>query len=108
MARALDRYTYREEWSEEDGVYIGRCLEFPSLGAHGSSPESALQEVKYVVLEAVKDLRARKESVPRPLALRPYSGRLVLRLPKDVHREVAIRAAEEGVSINQYLLSRLA
>jgi predicted HicB family RNase H-like nuclease len=56
----------------------------------------------------VADLSANGEAIPEPLGLRQYSGRLVLRLPKALHREAVIRAAEEGVSLNQYLLARLA
>lgn len=26
-----DHYTYRVTWSEEDGEYVGLCVEFPSL-----------------------------------------------------------------------------
>jgi len=39
--KRIDRYTYREEWSEEDGVYLARCLEFPSVAAHGPGPDRA-------------------------------------------------------------------
>jgi predicted HicB family RNase H-like nuclease len=102
-----DRYTYREEWSEEDEAYIARCLEFPSLAAHGQSPELALKELRSVVASVVKELSRSGERLPVPLGSRVYSGKLVLRLPKSVHREAAIRAAEEGVSLNQFLLSRL-
>lgn len=103
-----DRYTYREEWSEDDGVYIARCLEFPSLLAHGASPEDALAELRLVVASVVLDMTDANEVLPEPLGAKSYSGKLVLRLPKDLHRGIAIRAAEEGVSLNQYLLSRLA
>jgi predicted HicB family RNase H-like nuclease len=103
----LDRYTYREEWSEEDDAYIARCLEFPSLATHGPSPELALTELRAVVASVVEDLSRSDESIPEPLGSRAYSGKLVLRLPKTVHRDAAIRAAEEGVSLNQFLLSRL-
>ncbi len=102
------RYTYREEWSGEDDAYIARCLEFPSLAAHGPTPEAALAEIRSVVAAVVEDLVANREDIPEPLGTRPYSGKLVVRLPKSVHRDIAIRAAEEGVSINQFLLSRLA
>ncbi len=104
----FDRYTYREEWSEEDGVYIARCLEFPSLLAHGESPESALSELRGVVASVVEDMTQTGESLPEPFGSKVYSGKLVLRLPKELHRGVAIRAAEEGVSLNQYLISKLA
>lgn len=103
-----DRYTYREEWSEEDDAWIARCLEFPSLAAHGPSPEAALAEIRSVVASVVEDLMASGEEVPEPFGTRTYSGKLVLRLPSNIHREAAIRAAEEGVSLNQYLLSKLA
>ncbi|HUX40388.1 MAG TPA: type II toxin-antitoxin system HicB family antitoxin [Rectinemataceae bacterium] len=103
-----DRYTYREEWSEEDDAYVARCLEFPSLSAHGPSPEAALAELRGVVALVVEDMTANSETIPEPLGTRAYSGRLVLRLPKEMHREAAIRAAEEGVSLNQYLMARLA
>ena len=102
-----DRYTYREEWSEEDGVYIARCLEFPSLQAHGKSPESALVELRAVVAAVVRDMSKAREALPEPLGGKLYSGKLVLRLPKELHRDASIHAAEEGVSLNQYLISKL-
>ncbi len=103
-----DRYTYREEWSEEDGAYVARCLEFPSLAAHGPTPEASLAELRAVVAVVVDDLTAEGAEIPEPLGTRAYSGKLVLRIPKDLHREATIRAAEEGVSLNQYLVTRLA
>lgn len=33
-----------------------------------------------------------------------YSGRITLRTPKSLHRTLAKKAEEEGVSLNQYLL----
>jgi predicted HicB family RNase H-like nuclease len=66
-----------------------------------------LTELRAVVASVVEDLSRSDESIPKPLGSRAYSGKLVLRLPKTVHRDAAIRAAEEGVSLNQFLLSRL-
>jgi predicted HicB family RNase H-like nuclease len=104
----IDRYTYREEWSEEDDAYVARCLEFPSIAAHGPTPEAALSELRAVVAVVVEDLAAEGADIPEPFGTRSYSGKLVLRIPKELHREAAIRAAEEGVSLNQYFLARLA
>ncbi|PKL23962.1 MAG: toxin-antitoxin system HicB family antitoxin [Spirochaetae bacterium HGW-Spirochaetae-3] len=108
LKRDTNKYTFREEWSEEDGVYIARCLEFPSLSAHGDSPESALKELRAVIELVVDDMAKAGECIPEPLSVRPYSGKLVLRIPKAVHRSISIQAAEEGVSLNQYLVSKLA
>ena len=37
-----------------------------------------------------------------------YSGRLTLRMPASLHHEIAIAAAREGVSLNQFIFAVLA
>ena len=49
MKNQAEKYSYRVEWSEEDGAYLARVLEFPSLAAHGSSLEKAIGELKKAV-----------------------------------------------------------
>lgn len=41
-------------------------------------------------------------------AQREYSGKLLLRIPKELHRQLAEAAKENGVSLNQYALYKLA
>ena len=107
MKSNIEKYTFRIQWSEEDGCHIARCLEFPSLGAHGPTAEKALKEIKTVVAEAVKWLIADGEPVPQPLGAKKFKGHLTLRVPQEKHRELVVRAAEEGVSVNQFILSRI-
>lgn len=38
---------------------------------------------------------------------KPYNGTLSLRLPPDLHQQVALRAAEKSISINRYITERL-
>jgi predicted RNase H-like HicB family nuclease len=47
-----DRYTYRVTWSEEDGEYVGLCVEFPSLSWLAQSPKDALKGIRQVVAES--------------------------------------------------------
>jgi predicted HicB family RNase H-like nuclease len=47
------------------------------------------------------------ESLPEPLALRHYSGKFMVRIPPDVHRKLAIEAAEAGVSLNRLAGAKL-
>ena len=107
MNKMINRYTYREEWSEEDQAYISKCLEFPSLAAHGHTPEEALGEIKSVLQFVLEDLEANNEPIPEPFGLRKFKGNLSLRVPSDVHRHLALQAAEQGVSINQLILSKI-
>ena len=80
---------------------------FPSLAAHGDTIEEALREIAHVVGESVKWMQEEGETVPEPLGLKKFKGHLTLRIPPEKHRELAIRCAEEGVSLNRFILSRL-
>jgi predicted HicB family RNase H-like nuclease len=103
----IDKYTYRVEWSEEDKVHIARCLEFPSLMAHGDTARKALMEIEKVVTESIKWMEEEKEPIPEPFGLKKYKGNLTLRVPSELHKKLIIKSAEEGVSLNQYILSKI-
>lgn len=103
----VNKYTYRVEWSGEDQAHLSRCLEFPSLSAHGDTPESALAGMKAVVSESIKWMEEAAESIPEPYGVKRYKGNLTLRIPPELHKQLAIRSAEEGVSVNQYILSKI-
>ena len=103
-----DHYTYRVTWSEEDKEYVGLCAEFPSLSWLASAPETALRGVRSVVADAVEDMERQKEPIPAPLANRSFSGKFMVRVPTHVHRELAVEAAEAGVSLNRLASAKLA
>lgn len=103
-----DHYTYRVTWSPEDGEYVGLCLEFPSLSWLAATREDAFVGICKLVQEVVADMRNNGEPLPEPLAGRAYSGRFVVRVPPETHRELVVQAAEEGVSLNRLVSARLA
>jgi predicted HicB family RNase H-like nuclease len=102
-----DKYTYKVEWSEEDNVHIARCLEFPSLMAHGNTPGKALLEIEKVVAECIDWMEEENELIPEPFGLKKFKGNLTLRVPSEVHKKLVMKSAEEGVSLNQYILSKI-
>ena len=55
----------------------------------------------------VRDLTKQGEEVPRPLTERPYSGTFNLRVGEQLHRRLAMQAAEEHLSLSQYVVRRL-
>ena len=105
--KTRDKYAYRVNWSEEDGEHVGRCAEFPSLSWLAPSPEAALRGIRRVVAEVLTDLQHEGEPVPEPLATRSYSGKFMVRVPPELHRLLALQAAEEGVSLNRLASSKL-
>jgi hypothetical protein len=103
-----DRYTYRVSWSEKNQEYVGLCTEFPKLRCRSVSQFYALDGIRRMVADAVYVSITSGESVPVPLSLREFSGRFVVRIPPEVHRNLAIEAAEAGISLNRLVSSRLA
>jgi predicted HicB family RNase H-like nuclease len=102
-----DRYTYRISWSEDDDEYVGSCAEFPSMSHLAPDSGAALAGIQSLVRDVVEDMRTRGEAVPEPLASRTYSGHFVTRVPRELHRRLAIEAAEQGVSLNRLVTMRL-
>ncbi len=107
MALKNDHYTYRVTWSEDDKEYVGLCAEFPSLSWLAKTPESALKGIRNIVGDIIEDMKTNKESIPDPISIKNYSGKFMVRVPPDVHRDLAIKAAEAGVSLNRLASSKL-
>jgi len=42
--------------------------------------------------------------IPEPNTLEDYSGQFKLRIPKSLHKELAEKSKQEGISMNQYCL----
>lgn len=103
-----DHFTYRVTWAAEDGEHLGLCVEFPSLSWLAKTPEGALKGIRNLVAEVTADMQAQGEAVPVPLAERQYSGEFRVRIPPDVHRALAMQAAEQGVSLNRLASAKLA
>jgi predicted RNase H-like HicB family nuclease len=102
-----DRYTYRVSWSEEDQEYVATCAELPSLSHLAGGRIEALAGIEALVADVLADMRKGVEPLPEPLATKRFSGHFVTRVPPELHRRLAIEAAEAGVSLNRLVSLRL-
>jgi predicted HicB family RNase H-like nuclease len=102
-------YTMTVQYQDEQGgYYVATFLELPDLTMTGSTPEEAIREL---LLEAPEWFELNLKSgykIPLPSHSNKYSGRINFRMPKYLHKTIALIAEREGVSINQYLLSAVA
>jgi predicted HicB family RNase H-like nuclease len=92
-------YFARVEFDPEDHIFVGHIVGIRDVvGFHGESVVS----LEAAFREAVDDyLLACKELNQEPN--KPYSGRLMLRIPKDLHASVAAAAEAKGKSINKWV-----
>ena len=104
----IEHYTYRVVWSAEDGEFVATVAEFPSMSWLHPDQAGALRGLVNLVADVVSDMEAGGEVVPEPIAERRFSGRFNVRIPESLHRELALSAAQEGVSLNRLISDRLA
>jgi predicted HicB family RNase H-like nuclease len=91
-------YAARIEYSDEDGCFIGHIAGIKDvIGFHAES----VNELRVAFEEAVDDYVATCEKVGRA-PQKPYSGKLMLRVPPEVHARAAMMAEAHGMSINQW------
>lgn len=100
-------YSYRVVFSQEDGEWVGLCTEFPSLSHLAPTQVEAMQGITTLVAAVVEDMTEASEAVPEAMSDRRYSGSFVTRVPEQLHRTLAIEAAEAGVSLNRLVSYKL-
>jgi len=97
-------YAARIEYSDEDGCFVGHIAGIHDIvGFHGES----VVELREAFKEAVDDYLETCEKLNRS-PQKPYSGKIMLRVPPEVHAAVAMAAEVSGKSINQWATDMLA
>lgn len=106
-AQLGDHYTYRLRWSAEDEAFIATIAEMPSLSWIADDQVEALRGLRTLVNDALTDMEASGETPPPAIADRAYSGKFMVRIPPEAHRQLAIEAAEQDISLNRLVSHRL-
>jgi len=79
--------------------------ELPGCEARGRTPAEAAERVHAAMEAWVTDALASGRPVPEPRSA--LSGRLLVRMPRTLHAELARAASREGVSLNQFISGAL-
>lgn len=101
-------YSFNVFYSNDDEKYIAVSPEFgDQMAGVGDTADEALKEAESSLRLLIEDYEAEGETLPSPRKAQEYSGKLSLRIPKSLHKQISRFAEEEGVSINQYIVSKL-
>ncbi len=103
----MDKYTYKVIYSQDDNEYVGLCVEFPSLSYLQASQTKAFNGIKKLVNEVVADMKKSGEIIPKPLSTKQYSGKILVRIPPDIHKKLAMSASENNISLNRLISAKL-
>ena len=102
-------YTTVVEYAEDQDIYyVTRILELDGLIMIGDTPEEAVTELETVKKEWIESYLELGNKMPKPLKSRKFSGQYRIRMEPSLHESLALLAEIEGVSLNQFMVTRLA
>jgi len=102
-----DQYIKLVEWSEEDQCYIGSSPGFIGPCCHGKDEAKVYKELCTIVEEWVEIHIQDGLPVPESFTNKSFSGKFVVRVGKDLHKALAIKAAKSGESLNRFCTNSL-
>ena len=98
----------RELIKNQDGTWFARIVEFTGCMTEGTTANEAIENLDEAMSAWIEVHLEDGDTIPPPPSTSDkYSGKFLMRVPKTLHRELALRADREGVSLNQYALSAL-
>ena len=91
-------YTARIEFDERDNIFVGRVLGLHAMiSFHGETVAELRSAFETAIEEFLRDCK--EQGV---LTEKPASGKLMLRVPPDVHGAALVAAKAAGKSLNQW------
>jgi antitoxin HicB len=93
---------------ESDGSFRGEIMEFPGCIATGDTAPETLTTLEEVARSWLVSALERGQNIPVPIDNNnDFSGRLVIRIPKSLHKKATFIAEREGVSLNHFITTSL-
>jgi antitoxin HicB len=93
---------------ESDGTFRAEITEFPGCIAVGDTAAEALANLEDVAISWLEATLAKGQHVPEPIDSSGFSGKLVLRLAKSLHKRAAYAAKHDAVSLNHFIVNCIA
>ncbi|HIJ59786.1 MAG TPA: type II toxin-antitoxin system HicB family antitoxin [Nitrospirae bacterium] len=100
-------YTFNVFYSEEDDGYIATVSKLHGCSAYGKTEEEAIKEAKVAMELWLECANKEGRRIPKPQTQKEYSGRILARIHKSLHRQLIEKARAEHVSVNQLLVHLL-
>ena len=91
------------EFSEDDGCFFGKVMGIRSLISYEGTGAKELVEDFHAAVDDYLALCEAEGITPE----RAYKGSFNVRISPELHRGISLQAAQEGVSLNQYVSKAL-
>lgn len=91
-------------YPDADGGYVAQIKDLPGCLTQGETVDETMENINQARELWIETAYEAGDDIPLPNHDSTYSGKLVVRMPKSLHRSLAENAEREGVSLNQYIL----
>jgi len=96
-------YVARVEFDPRDNIFVGRVLGInDSISFHGETVSELTADFHQAIEHYLDDCKANRRKPEKPA-----SGKIMLRIPPEVHAAVSLAAQASGKSLNQWALETL-
>lgn len=93
---------------EEGSGFFAEVPDLPGCMADGETESEALSNAHEAIREWIDAAKELGREIPEPNCLNRFSGKWVQRVPKHLHKKLAVEAKREGVSLNTLATTLLA
>ncbi len=98
-----------QKMDDESGVYFyGKILELDGCQSTGDTVEELYVNLDEALEGYIEAKLMTEMHIPLPVKEDDFSGKFVVRIPKSLHQRLSIEAEQEGISLNQYAMYKLA
>lgn len=103
------QYTYLvQPLKDEDGIgYKAIIAKFPHIHVYADTVEELHEQVMVSIEIATKEMEATKKKVPLSDTESEFSGKVLVRLPPNLHEQLYHQAQAHNLSLNKYIESKL-
>ena len=95
-------------YQSPEGGFVAEIADLPGCLSQGETADEAVAMINDAKLCWLASALEHGDYIPEPAGASKFSGKVALRIPADMHRRIADRAARDGVSVNTELVALLA
>lgn len=91
-------------YPDPEGGYVAQIKDLPGCLTQGETLDETVANINEARELWIETAYESGDEIPLPSTEESYNGKLLLRMPKSLHRRLAEEAERENVSLNQYIV----
>ncbi len=91
-------------YSDPAGGYVAQIKELPGCLTQGETLDETVININEARELWIETAYESGDDIPLPIIQDSYTGKVLLQMPKSLHRRLVEEAERENVSLNQYIV----